>query len=203
MAATDVLNAVYQFVQAFACATDGDAPLPYADDQIVIGHQNAAVLPPGVTEFCVLSHNSTARHGTTMVMDPADDDDAAVASELVEHIVTVQFYSAEPQTPQYETAARAQMLEMMSRTARAVSFFRERGLSLMYADDVSNAPSWDETKTYTACYTTRLHIEQVLSRRYAEDYFDAVIVRSVDAHTADTRVSCPGYLQTENVDNNH
>lgn len=201
MAAVDVLDAVYSFVQAFACATDGGAPLPYADEQIVIGQQNAAVLPPDVTEFCVLTHSATARHGTTIITDT--DDDTATASELVEHTVTVQFYSAEPQTPQYETATRAQMLEMMSRTGKAVTFFRERGLSLMYAEDVGNTPSWDETKTYTACYSTRLHIEQVLTRDYAEDYFDAVTVRSVDAHSVDTRVNRPGFLQTENVDNNH
>lgn len=198
----DVLGVVYDFIKTYACAGDGSAPVAYTDDQIIRGVQNATVAPE-VTDFAVITHAGTVRHGTTLEGWP-DMSGTSVDRELIEHIVQVDLYSAEPYTAQEVTCTRAQYLEMIARSARGVAFFEARGLSLLYADDLTQRASWDDTKNYTACYSTRLHISEIVTRTTTgDDYFTALNVQSIGAHTPATRTATAGVLWTENVDNNH
>ena len=99
----DVMGAVYDFVKAFAC-NGTDVPA-YTDDQIVRGVLNASVAPD-VTDFAVITHTGTIRHGSTVETFP-DKLGKSDMQETVEHIVQVDFYSLEPLTQQEVTINRA------------------------------------------------------------------------------------------------
>ena len=199
--ALDLLGIVFDYVKQYAQVPGTVAA--YTDDQIVRGQQNAAILPE-LTEFCVITYLRGIRHGTTLEAFP-DSKDAALLEEKVEHLVQVDLYSAEPYTPQEDTRERAQALEMISRSGVGARFFEAQGagLSLLFAEDIGLRPGWDDTKNYTACFTTILHIEQNFSVSLTELSFTGTRVRSVPAHDAAGRVNLPGWVQTENVDTDH
>lgn len=195
----DILGAVYDFVKAYAC-NGTDVPA-YTDNQIIRGVLNASVAPD-VTEFAVITHTGTIRHGTTVETLPDAKSNSEIM-ETVEHIVQVDFYSMEPVTAQEVTINRAQCLEMCARSHHGVTYFKAYNLDLMYADNVTARPLWDETKNYTSCYTVRLHLSETLHKTVADDYFDAIRVRTVPAHDPDTRPVLPGWIQTEPIDRDH
>lgn len=195
----DVMGAVYDFVKEFAC-NGADVP-QYDDRQIVRGVLNASVAPD-VTDFAVITHTGTIRHGSTVETFP-DTLGKSDMLETVEHIVQVDFYSPEPLTQQEVTINRAQCLEMCARSHHGVTYLKAYHLDLLYAENVTNRPLWDETKNYTSCYTVRLHIAETLIKSVADDYFDAISVRTVPAHDPATRPSLEGWLQTEPIDKDH
>lgn len=195
----DVLGIVFDFVQTFAC-NPPNVPA-YTNEQIIRGQLNATV-PPEMTEIASIVHLGTVRHGTTAESLP-DNKSLADIQETAEHIVQIDLYSMEPVTPQERTIERAQVLEMIARSHRGADFFKGTGLQLLYADDVSNSPVWDDTKNYTAHYTMRLHLEQTITRRMQTDYFTGLNVRSAPAHTPEERPAPPGWLQTEPIDKDH
>lgn len=195
----DVMGAVYDFVKEFAC-NGTDVP-QYEDRQIVRGVLNASVAPE-VTDFAVITHTGTIRHGSTVETFP-DAQGKSDMLETVEHIVQVDFYSLEPLTKQEFTINRAQCLEMCAGAHHGVTYLKAYNLDLLYAENVTNRPQWDETKNYTSCYTVRLHIAETLVKSVEDDYFDAISVRTVPAHDPDTRPSPEGWLQTEPIDNDH
>lgn len=197
----DLLGIVFDYIKQYAQVPGAVAA--YTDDQIIRGQQNAAILPE-LTEFCVYTYLRGIRHGTTLEALP-DENDAALVEEKVEHLVQVDLYSAEPYTPQESTRERAQALEMISRSGVGARFFESQGagLSLLYAEDIGLRPGWDDTKNYTACFTTILHIEQNFSIKLTELSFTGLNVRSVPAHDAAGRTNQPGWLLTENVDTDH
>ena len=195
----DILGAVYAFIKAYAC--NGTAVPAYTDDQIIRGVLNAAVAPE-VTEFAVMTHTGTIRHGTTVETFP-DALGKSEIQETVEHVVQVDFYSMEPVTAQEVTINRAQCFEMCARSHHGVSYFKAYNLDLLYAENVTNRPLWDETKNYTSCYTVRLHLGETVTKTVSDDYFDAIRVRTVPAHDPATRPAPAGWLQTEPIDKDH
>ena len=195
----DVIGAVYDFVKAYA--NNGTDVPAYTGDQIVRGVLNASVAP-SVTDFAVITHTGTIRHGTTVETFP-DALGKSEMQETVEHVVQVDFYSLEPLTKQEVTINRAQCLEMCARSHHGVTYFKAYSLDLMYAENVTNKPLWDETKNYTSCYSVRLHLGETLTKTVQDDYFDALRVRTVPAHDPATRPSPEGWLQTEPIDKDH
>ena len=108
-----------------------------------------------------------------------------------------------PMQRQEITAERAQIIELLARSPTAVKFFAKYGLSSLFAENVTNVTGWDETKNYTARYNVQLHLGQRFNVATDADFFTSVNVRSVKAHTPETRETAPGWMLTENVDNNH
>lgn len=202
---TDVMTAVYDFIKAYAYDPD-DADIPqYADDQIIRAGLNESAAPKANTEMCIIMHLGTFRHGTNhyRLQNIGTDALRTQVSEKVEHLIQVDMLSAEPLVQQAVTAKRAQIVEMLSRSPIAADFFKSNGFNILYAEDVTVINQWDETRNYLCRYTLKLHIEQRFEISTPIDYFNKVRVKSVRAHTPETRQNEPGYLLTENVDNNH
>lgn len=202
---TDVMTAVYDFIKAYAYDPD-DADIPqYADDQIIRAGLNESAAPKANTEMCIIMHLGTFRHGTNhyRMQNIGTDALRTQVSEKVEHLIQVDMLSAEPLVQQAVTAKRAQIVEMLSRSPIAADFFKINGFNVLYAEDVTVINQWDDTKNYTARYSVKLRLEEVVTYAANSDYFTRVKVKSVRAHTADTRANEPGYLLTENIDNNH
>ena len=205
--ATDILGAVYDYIKTYAWdATDPDCP-QYRDDQIIRGGLNEMAVTKDKMEMCIIYHQHTTRHGTNhyRYLNQGIDDAQFVqgTSEVVEHLIQVDMVSAEPVVRQEVTAKRAQAIEMLSRSPIGTAFFKSRDLNLISAEDVTVINQWDETKNYLCRYTLKLHLEQRFEISTPIDYFNKVRVKSVRAHTPETRQNEPGYLLTENVDNNH
>lgn len=183
----DILGAVYDFVLAYAKSDDIPA---YTEDQIVRGFQNMAAMPSGTHEFCTLTLLETQRHGTDHewyenagTSDP--DDMKRHLAEVLEHVVQLDFCSAEPFVLPQVTQQRANLIELLSGSSAATDFFESiadpdgnKGLlTCLYAEDVRNLSGWDETKTYTARYMTRLHLQERFEAALPVDYFTEIDIR--------------------------
>ena len=201
----DVMDAVYDFIKTYAYDANDESLPQYADDQIIRAGLNEASAPKAKTEMCIIIHLGTIRHGTNhyQLHNPQSDTLRESTSELIEHMVQVDMLSAEPLIRQAVTARRAQLVEMIARSPMAVDFFKSKGFNILFAEDVTVINQWDDTKNYTARYSVKLRLEEVVTYTINSDYFTKVKVKSVRAHTADTRANEPGYLLTENIDNNH
>lgn len=205
--AVDILAAVYEFVKAYAYNPEDADSKQLTTDQIIRAGLNDAPVVSTSTELCIIAHVSTIRHGTNHYQyeykNQPRESYKERASEMLEHIVSIDFCSAEPMQKQEITAERAQIIELLARSPTAVKFFAKYGLSSLFAENVTNITGWDETKNYTARYNVKLHIGQRFNVATDADFFTRVNVRSVKAHTPETRESAPGWMLTENVDNNH
>lgn len=204
--AVDILAAVYEFVKAYAYNPEDADSKQLAADQIIRAGLNDAPVVSTSTELCIIAHVSTIRRGTNHYQYEYTEDPGTFkerASEMLEHIISIDFLSAEPMQRQEITAERAQIIELLARSPTAVKFFTKWGLSSLFAENVTNVTGWDETKNYTARYNVQLHLGQRFNVATDADFFTRVNVRSVNAHTPETRESAPGWMLTENVDNNH
>lgn len=204
--AVDILAAVYEFVKAYAYNPEDADSKQLTADQIIRAGLNDAPVVSTSTELCIIAHVSTIRHGTNHYQyeyDQSQESYKERASEMLEHIISIDFLSAEPMQKQEITAERAQIIELLARSPTAVKFFAKYGLSSLFAENVTNVTGWDETKNYTARYNVKLHIGQRFNVAADTDFFTSVNVRSVKAHTSETRETAPGWMLTENVDNNH
>ena len=204
--AVDILAAVYEFVKAYAYNPEDANSKQLTAEQIIRAGLNDAPVVSTSTELCIIAHVSTIRHGTNHYQYEYTEDPGTFkerASEMLEHVISIDFLSAEPMQRQEITAERAQIIELLARSPTAVKFFNRYGLSSLFAENVTNVTGWDETKNYTARYNVQLHLGQRFNVATDADFFTRVNVRSVNAHTPETRESAPGWMLTENVDNNH
>lgn len=209
--AIDILGAVYDFVQTYAWQPSDERSKQYTDEQIVRGIQNAAVLPHDTVEFCVLTLTQTIRHGTNVeryAVQVGEGEEPTYKDqyrEKLEHIIQIDFCSAEPYQDQEVTAERASIIEMLSRSHIATSFFKTKynTLNCLYSEDVQNMTRWDDTKNYTSRFSVRLHLEEILLREITSEYFTQIDVKTAPAHAETERENQPGFVLTENVDNLH
>ncbi len=192
--AVDILAAVYEFVKAYAYNPEDADSKQLTADQIIRAGLNDAPVVSTSTELCIIAHVSTIRHGTNHYQYEYDQSQESYKERASE---------AEPMQKQEITAERAQIIELLARSPTAVKFFAKYSLSSLFAENVTNVTGWDETKNYTARYNVQLHLGQRFNVATDADFFTRVNVRSVKAHTPETRETAPGWMLTENVDNNH
>lgn len=183
----DILGAVYDFVLAYAKSDDIPA---YTEDQIVRGFQNMAAMPENTHEFCTITLLNTVRHGTNheFYTNTADNTDETLKQhfqEVLEHVIQLDFCSAEPFVLPQITQARANIIELVAGSNQATDFFEnypdENGnkdlITCLYAEDLQNLTGFDETKTYTARYMVRLHLQERFSAAFDVDYFNKIAIK--------------------------
>lgn len=159
---TDILGAVNDFVLRF-CKTP---EIPVLEQfQIVRGWQNmVSALPKNCREYVVLTLLASIRHGTNVHDYYAPENSETGlnlrVAKLDEHLVQVDFCAAYPDQNEEIPRTRADILEMLTRDAVGVDFYKSYGLSSLYADDVRPLPFLDgETKQWVARYSVTLHLE--------------------------------------------
>lgn len=184
--ATDILGAVNDFVLAYCKAPGIPALEQY---QIVRGWQNlVSALPKDSREYVVLTLLSTVRHGTNVHEYNHSKGDTGLdlkISRLAEHLVQVDFCGSYPDQSEEIPRMRAEVLEILTRDAFAVDFYKQYGLSALYADDVRPLPFLDgETKQWISRYSVTLHLEGWTTVEPQIDSFSSVnlYLENVDVH---------------------
>ena len=97
--AVDILAAVYEFVKAYAYNPEDVNSKQLTADQIIRAGLNDAPVVSTSTELCIIAHVSTIRHGTNHYQyeyDQSQESYKERASEMLEHIISIDFLSAEP-----------------------------------------------------------------------------------------------------------
>lgn len=176
---TAMLDAVYDFVQTYACDAAQGIP-PYRDDQILIGWQNTGLLPVDSAEFCVITPQASTRHGTNCrEMQGEGADTRETWAETLEQEIQLDFCSAEPPVRAETTQTRAAMIELLAYSEVATDFFHraDPGLTCLFADGVQALPFFDPGEVYTARFMVRLHLERRLEVTLPAETFTAVTVR--------------------------
>ena len=127
--AVDILAAVYEFVKAYAYNPEDANSKQLTAEQIIRAGLNDAPVVSTSTELCIIAHVSTIRHGTNHYQyeyDQSQESYKERASEMLEHIISIDFLSAEPMQRQEITAERAQIIELLARSPTAVKRSEER-----------------------------------------------------------------------------
>lgn len=176
----DIQGTVYDFILKYACR-DPDVPA-YKPEQIIRGWQNLAHAPSDYSEICIITMLYSVRHGTNSY-DFKRDDDTFGIRKIKEHVIQVDFLSAEPATGPQNTSLRAEAVETAFNSYIGPAFFENisPALTALYCDDIRNNAALDETQTYTARFTATLHLSEILDFNYAMQYFESLKIRLKNA----------------------
>jgi len=183
---TDILGAVNDFVLQYCKTPDIPALEQY---QIVRGWQNmVSALPKNCREYVILTLLSTIRHGTNVHLYENATGETGLKqtiAKLNEHLVQVDFCGSYPDQNEEIPRTRADILEMLTRDAVGVDFYKSYGLSSLYADDVRPLSFLDpETKQWVSRYSVTLHLEGWTAAEMESDSFSelGIYLENVDVH---------------------
>lgn len=175
----DILGCVYAYVHAHAHGPE----LPQlTESQIVRSWHDAAMAPPD-SEYCVLTHLSSIRHGTNVHEYEAPEGDTQTGLihmyKSIEHTVQVDFFCT-LQNGQDNARRRATILELVFNSTNSDSYLKSynQNFSALYADDVTSFNEIDETNGNRQRHCVTLHIGETVHHAMPQQYFDAV-----DLHT--------------------
>jgi hypothetical protein len=169
----DIYAACREFVLSYA--------LPALDpDKVIQGWQNRAVLPPESNDYAVISIVWDSQRGTALETFRADDPDPT-QSGLITLKALFEVQAQVDICAENDTARqRARHLALAARSGLGVQFFNERGLSILYADDVRDLSFVGEARQFVRRYMTTLHLSAWTGIRAEYDYFDGVRVSRVE-----------------------
>lgn len=173
MTMPDVLGAAHDFLQAHI------RPVP---ERIVRGWQNRAALP-NASAYTVLTLVNAPRRGTNVhTWEPAGD-----AGGIVDNVSMLTLYEVQVDFCGLDEALvgrQAAQLVMLARDAVAVEFFREQGLSCLYADDPRALPFSNDVDQWTARYSVTLRLSGWSAADIPRDAFNNVNIylENVDVH---------------------
>ena len=164
-----VYEAVGRFLLKYAVPA-----VPQAN--IIKGNQNRIALPKGSNEYIIMTVLNHFRHGTNVYefdarQVPLEADGTDITKELVEIEVQIDCYSDTDAGRQRATA-----IEMMARSPYAVRFFKQFGMSCLYADDVRDLTNVTDSDQFVNRYMTVLHLTYWATIAQALPWFDAVNV---------------------------
>lgn len=173
----DIYEAVGRFLLKYAVPS-------VSQDCIIKGFQNRIALPKGTNEYIIMTVLNHVRHGTNVYEFDArkvsqDQDGAEITKELVEVEVQIDCYSDSDAGRQRATA-----IEMMVRSPYAVQFFKQFGMSCLYADDVRDLTGVTDSDQFVYRHMVTLHLTytSVISQKLP--WFDAV---NVDLKNVDVK----------------
>ena len=178
LAEADIYTSCKDFVLAYGLPT-------LAPANVIQGWQNRAALPAGTNEYAVISILWDQQHGTTMETFQADDPDTELpgqltAKALVEVAVQIDFCSKN------DTArARARRLAIVTRSSIGVQFFKDRGMSALYADEARDISFVGDAQQFVRRWMTTLHLTLWEGVSADLDYFNRVVIsrlENVDVH---------------------
>ena len=168
---------IYAACKAFISTFTAPAINP---KNIIQGWQNRMSLPPNTNEYAVMSIMFNKQHGTNIEAFDASDPDKTkpgilTVKGLVEVAVQIDYCSDSD-----DARGRAQRLAIVSRSSIGVQFFNDRGMSILYADDVQNSVFVDESEQYVKRYFTVLHLSVWDGISADFPYFDEAILSKVE-----------------------
>lgn len=175
----DVIAAVQAFLFKYA--------VPSVElDHVICGNFNRASLP-NTDEIILYDPIRFERHGTNVETFDASEvapgqDGALETSTLVECVIQVDCYSAS----WLYAMQRAQAVETIARSSSAVQFFKQHGISCLYASDVRDLTSTMDADQYVWRFMTELHLSFWTQVSQGLPWFEAV---DVDLKNVD--VVCP------------
>lgn len=165
----DINKAVYLFLQKYAVPA-----VPAVN--IYRGYANRVSLPKGTNEYIIFNVLSHTRHGTNIDTFDASkaltgEDGTITTCELVEVEVQIDCYSDSDAGRQRATA-----IEMMARSPYAVQFFKQFGMSCLYADDVRDLTGVTDSDQFVYRHMVTLHLTYTAVISQKLPWFDAVNV---------------------------
>ncbi len=166
----DIYEAVRAFVLAYA--------LPALDSaKITQGRANLLPTPDASGDYAVITVLSGTQRGSAVrsfAVDEADPAQVGVLSvrALMEVQAQVHFYGNGD-----ASRLRAQRLALLARSAIGVEFFKERGLSAWYADEVKDDSLLDANKEPAPRCLVTLHLSHWNCLNFEMDYFESVAPR--------------------------
>lgn len=172
----DIEAAVTEFIHAFA--------LPRLDKKAIFaGFANRAALPAGHNEFAVFTEIMHQRHGgnvTSFNQPRGDKDGTLTIKKLVRVTLQLDFCSDSPLA-----MTRAQAIETMASSETGVNFFKEYGLSCLYATDPRDISAVEDATQYVRRASMELHLSYWAGLCLPQQGFDHVHVNrieNVDVH---------------------
>ena len=179
MPEADIYEAVSEFVLSYA--------LPGLEPPAVMQErQNAPLLLllPYPDDCVVMSIIEAVQHGSTIESFTEDYSGPEQPGELClkglfKVGVRVDFYGSDDSARQ-----RAQRLAVLARSGAGQQFFKEHGMSSLYAGDVLEKNLTDKEVEYARCYSVTLHLSAWAGVNIEFDYFDKASIsrlQNVDA----------------------
>lgn len=128
--------------------------------QILAGDQQNMVLPEN-EDYVIYTVSGQIRHGTTSE-DYDPDGETLSLHELNEVVVKVDCYADSTNSTQDDAILRAQIrannLNTLFRSSVAPDFFKNYGISALYADDAQNTTLVSDSQQYLHRWTVNLHL---------------------------------------------
>lgn len=168
----DVLGAVHDFLSA---------KLGITPKTIVRGWQNRAALP-AVSSYVVLTLTNTTRQGTNVHKWTGNElpEDVFYTKTAMLTLFDVQVDLCGLDEAQVNRLAT--LLTMLGRDAVAVRFFRDYGLSCLYAEDPRAIPFTSDLNQWEVRYMVMLRLSSCRRADIQEDYFNSVKIIPGAAH---------------------
>lgn len=152
---------------------------PVAEDSVFWGYANDLSLPDGSNEYVINTIVSHVEHGTPVTRYEWDDDlgrYVARVYKLEEMVLQVDCYSDDPESARM----RAECLGAISRTSLGVDFFRQHGLSSLYADPPRNTTVVVDAEKYVHRWTVDVHLTYTHAMTLDAEGFTAAKVKVVN-----------------------
>lgn len=157
-----------------------DFILQYTDveqDKLFRGYQNRSTLPQ-VNDYTMYYEQTVNRIGTNV--DEVSDTETEVKI-LQEYTVNIDFCGSN----QEKLAKRATNIAIIGRSSFGCDFFKSRGITLNYAEDVQYLPFVDEEQQYIHRYRIVIHLTR----------WDSILIPQQTANVVSPNI--------ENVDVHH
>lgn len=155
---------------------------PLDVDHVQAGNQNNLALPPD-REYVIntiVGHREIGTPVEEYEWNPDSQAMGVVISRLIEMTVQVDAYSDEVEAARM----RAECVATVARTTPACDFFRQYGISSLYADDARNTTAVVDEDQFIQRWTTNLHLTYTHKVRLDVDSISAV---NVGVHNVDVR----------------
>ena len=152
---------------------------PVSEDSIFWGYANDLALPSGSNEYVINTIVSHVEHGTPVTRYEWDEkfsNFVARVFKLEEMVLQVDCYSDDPESARM----RAECLGAISRTSLGVDFFRQHGLSSLYADPPRNTTVVVDAEKYVHRWTVDVHLTYTHAMTLDADGFDSATVDVVN-----------------------
>lgn len=162
---------LYEACRAFtlACALPALEP-----DCVIQGWQNRVALPAGTNDYAVISLVGDAQRGTTIEefrVDEGNPDKPGFVElrGLLEVRAQIDFCGEDDLARQ-----RARRLAVAARSSYGADFFKQRGLSCLYAEESEERVHVDEAKQFVRRYSVILRLSVWSGLRLEMPYFTRV-----------------------------
>lgn len=165
----DIYKAVSDFVAL--CANDVPRAAIYA------GYQNRESLPANHNEYVVCAITNCIEHGTPVVSYSVNEGRLVPrVTQLEELVIQIDCYSKKTE----KARLRAQTVKTVARTPFGVDFFKQYGISSLYAEELKNTTVVVDAKQYVQRWMTVLHLSYNHVVELDVDSFNAANVEVVN-----------------------